>query len=86
MAVQYSKIYLHFDYPVIMSYIIMTSLQHRILLLQSSDSYGKFIDNNALNRLQFWTRLSAIKSKEDYQTIYLQSSMLMTFAFLQVIV
>src|SRR6478752_8876001 len=65
-AAQYSRTYLHLDYPSITSYTTMTSLQSMIFLLQSFDSFGKPTGNNSLNRLLSWMRLSSIKSKKSY--------------------
>lgn len=40
-------------------------------LPQSSDSYEKLPGNNSLNRLLFWTKLSSIKSRKNYQAYLL---------------
>lgn len=59
-AAQYSRIYLHLDYPSITSYTTMTSLQSLICLLKLFGSFGKPTGNNSLNRPLSWMKLLSI--------------------------
>jgi hypothetical protein len=52
---------------------------HDFFLIQSSDSYGKPTDNNSLNKLLYWMRLSSVKSRRNYLLTILYANLFCIF-------